>query len=129
MVKNQCCSYLKKGTYMFNRYVKDVIITAIILFLMSCGNSMEKTAEKTKAIESIYNDDIKKAHTSEGLTKADISWHAVNTYGWDCEEVILKDEMTSDGFFCIECSSGVRLRVYPRQGQHPKITNITGGYN
>ena len=34
----------------------------------------------------------------EGLTKADISWHAVNTYGWDCEEVISKDEITSEDF-------------------------------
>ncbi|QWF62937.1 hypothetical protein KM864_18700 (plasmid) [Ralstonia solanacearum] len=30
--------------------------------------------------------------SSEGLTKADIAWHALNTYGWDCEEVIKQDE-------------------------------------
>lgn len=113
---------------MFNRSIRILFILTIILFFSSCGNSTEKKEELTKAIESTYNTDIRKATTSVGLTKADIAWHAVNTYGWDCDEVVSKDEMNSDGYFCIECSSGLKLRVYPRQGQHPRITNLNGGY-
>src|SRR3954471_24388943 len=45
-------------------------------------------AERSKASESAYESDITKANTSDGLTKADLAWHAQNTYGWDCEEVI-----------------------------------------
>ncbi len=85
-------------------------------------------AEPTKASQSIYERDIKKATTSDGLTKADLAWHATNTYGWDCEEVTAQGLPTPDGYFTITCSSGKKLRVYPRNGQHPKITNEQGNY-
>jgi hypothetical protein len=85
-------------------------------------------AEPTKASQSVYEKDIRKATTSEGLTKADLAWHALKTYGWDCEEVISKDAPTKEGYFVITCSSGTKLRVYPRRGQHPRIANIKGGY-
>ncbi|MDO8347237.1 MAG: hypothetical protein Q7S85_05015 [Rugosibacter sp.] len=85
-------------------------------------------AEPTKASQSVYEKDIRKATTSQGLTKADLAWHALNTYGWDCEEVTAQEAQTKEGYFVITCSSGKKLRVYPRQGQHPKITNIKGTY-
>ncbi|MFV8632214.1 hypothetical protein ACNRDB_22430 [Ralstonia pseudosolanacearum] len=72
--------------------------------------------------------DIRRATTSEGLTKADLAWHALNTYGWDCEEVIKQDNPTEGGYYVITCSSGKKLRVYPRPQRHPRITNINGGY-
>lgn len=84
--------------------------------------------EPTRASESEYNRDITKATTSEGLTNADIAWHALNTYGWDCEEVVSREAQVSD-YFVVDCSSGVKLRVYPRVGQHPRITNSSGGYS
>lgn len=108
--------------------IRILFILTMILLLTSCEDRVEKIKEPTKAIESSYNIDIRKATTSVNLTKADLAWHAVNTYGWDCEEVVSKDELNSDGYFCIKCSSGLKLHVYPRQGQHPKITNESGGY-
>jgi hypothetical protein len=85
-------------------------------------------AEPTKANQSAYEKNIRMATTSKDLTKADLAWHAMNTYGWDCEEVISKDVPTNDGYFVITCSNGTKLRVYPRQDQHPRITNINGTY-
>src|SRR5262245_30302687 len=48
------------------------------------------TEEPSKASESAYNTDMGKANTSEGLTKADLAWHATHTYGWNCSEVVSK---------------------------------------
>ena len=79
--------------------------------------------EPTKALDSKLSlDNISSISTSEGLSKADLAWHAINTYGLDCTEVITKGEMTGEGYFLITCSSGIELRVYPRNGQHPNIT-------
>lgn len=69
-----------------------------------------------------------RATTSEGLSNADLAWHALNTYGWNCSAVTSRGEMKGD-FFYITCANGLRLRVYPRPGQHPRITNERGGYN
>ncbi len=91
-------------------------------------NSIACFAEPTKAVQSSYGQDIRRATTSEGLTKADLAWHALNTYGWDCDEVVNRGAPTRDGYYVITCSSGKKLRVYPRPGQHPRITNIDGGY-
>ena len=84
--------------------------------------------EPTKASSSSYNQDMRRATTSDGLSKADLAWHAQNTYGWDCPEVVSKSAMNSEGYFFIKCTSGKRFRVYPRSGQHPRITNESGGY-
>ena len=107
--------------------MKDLIIvlTAVAVFVLPVW---ARSAEPTKASQSSYEKDIRKATTSESLTKADLAWHAMNTFGWDCEEVVSKEELTKDGYFIITCSSGKKLRVYPRQGQHPRITNIDGTY-
>lgn len=85
--------------------------------------------EPTKASESLYNSNILLATTSEGLTNADLAWHAANTYGWNCSEVVSKGNPTKDGYFLITCSNGKKFRVYPRNGQHPRITNMKGGYD
>ena len=106
---------------------KSVSFFAIAIFMLTaCGDNDE---EQTKSLSSTYNDDISKATTSNGLSKADLAWHAQNTYGWDCAEVTSIWEMTSDGYFFIECTSGKKFRVYPRFGTHPKIKNESGGYN
>jgi hypothetical protein len=117
------------------RYIiKIVIVLATSFLLLACGNSSEPTnvepikAEPTKADSSSYNQDIRKATTSKNLSKADLAWHAQNTYGWDCAEVISKGKMLPDGYFYIECANGTKLRVYLREGQHPRITNANGGY-
>ncbi len=91
-------------------------------------SSISCFAEPTKAVQSLYGQDIRRATTSEGLTKADLAWHALNTYGWDCDEVVNRGAPMRDGYYVITCSSGKKLRVYPRPGQHPRITNIDGGY-
>jgi hypothetical protein len=88
---------------------------------MSCSGGGEQS-EPTRASQSEYNQDIMKATTSTGLTNADIAWHAVNTYGWDCEEVVSQEKSARE-YFMVTCSSGTKLRVYPRAGKHPRITN------
>lgn len=85
---------------------------------------LASTEEPTKALDSKLSlDNISSITTSEGLSKADLAWHAINTYAFfDCIEVIKKGEMTEEGYFLITCSSGMELRTYPRNGKHPKIT-------
>jgi len=64
---------------------------------------------------------------STSMSDDDIAWHAVNTYGWDCDTLIDIDRtLRPDHFFMVTCASGQRLRVYPRDNQHPKITNRFG---
>ncbi len=111
------------------------LVILVAAFLAACGESetgsqaARKSTPKgaTKAVESVYNSDITLAYTSVGLTKADLAWHALNTYGWDCRDVVSVAEDIGD-FYIITCRSRVQLRVYPRWGQHPRITNIRGTY-
>jgi hypothetical protein len=105
--------------------IEILALVSLFVFLSACG----KEPEPTKAEQSSYNKDIRQATTSSGISKADMAWHAQNTYGWDCAQVVSQGEMTSEGYFFIDCSSGKKLRVYPRTGTHPKITNESGGYN
>jgi hypothetical protein len=100
-------------------------VIAVALFVMPC---VAFGSEPTKASQSVYNTDILQARTSKNLTKADIAWHAVNTYGWDCEEVVSKGKPAKDGSYVITCSNGKKLRVFPRPGKHPRITNLEGTY-
>lgn len=110
---------------MFSPRKIDVPFLVLLTMLLSaCGNE----PEPTKAEQSAYNHDIRLATTSSDLTKADLAWHAVNTYGWDCAEVISRGELTQDGYYFIDCSNGKKLRVHPRAEKHPKITNEAGSY-
>lgn len=101
-----------------------LVVISAVLITPICYAS-----EPTKASQSSYNHDMKKASTSKKLTNADLAWHAQNTYGWDCSEVVSRSKPKAGGFYTIKCSSGTELRVYPRNKQHPKITNIKGAYN
>lgn len=74
----------------------------------------------------------------------DIASHAQNTYGWNCNKVttiaspiqtsgkeLKYAHLMSDlkGYYnIVTCSSGEKLRVYPRNNAHPIITNINGGF-
>lgn len=80
-----------------------------------------------RADSSNYEKNYASATTSSGLSNADLAWHAQNTYGWDCNSVVSKGSMIST-YYVITCGNGTRLRVYPRAGQHPKITNAGGSY-
>jgi len=84
--------------------------------------------EPTKAIQSELNDlPLTERYTSSNLNKADLAWHASNTYGWDCQEVVEVGESNGE-YYNITCSSGLKLRVYPRVNEYPKITNEYGTY-
>jgi hypothetical protein len=96
------------------------------LFLTSIFSAADYP-RPTKASQSSYNQNIFLATTSKNLSHADLAWHATNTYGWNCSEVV--DRSSSYGsYFTITCSNGKKLRVYPRTDQHPRITNLTGDY-
>jgi hypothetical protein len=109
-----------------------LLVVLILGYLLGGGyRSPAVKNEPTKAVESDYGLDIaslRKATTSENITNADIAWHALNTYGWDCDEVVTKSELTSEGYYNVECKNGKGLRVYPRKGMHPRITNANGTY-
>jgi hypothetical protein len=105
--------------------MKQISQLGFILLVMPC---CALAGEPTKASESVYNRNILLATTSDGLTKADLAWHAERTYGWDCAEVFSKGTVTKDGYFVIKCSSGKSFRVYPRDGKHTTITNMKGGF-
>jgi|GEM_PF-747870 hypothetical protein len=99
----------------------------LLISFFSAISSPQNYTQPTKASQSRYNQNMFLATTSENLTNADLAWHALNTYGWDCSEVTARS--TSNGsYYIITCSSGRQLRVYPRAGQHPRITNMAGNY-
>lgn len=87
------------------------------------------SVELTKAEDSEFNHDPSHAHSSRDLTKADLAWHALNTYGWDCSEVIAEQQPPTEKYSVITCSSGLKLRVYRRSDAHPIIRNMKGGYD
>ena len=87
-----------------------------------CTSGMAK--EPTKADESSYNKDILDANSSEGLSNADLAWHALNTYGFDCAEVISKSEPAAQGNYVITCANGLQLNVFPRARKYPRITGV-----
>jgi hypothetical protein len=122
-----CFSLAFRGefTIVIIRRIEKLALVALLSMLSACGNE----PEPRKADQSSYNNNIRQTTTSSGLSKADLAWHAQNTYGWDCAQVVSQGEMPSEGYFFIECSSGKKLRVYARPGQHPKISNESGGYN
>ena len=117
----------KEPNWHLKMYFVDriVALSGALLLLTSCDDGNEGT----KASESRYNNDISLATSSDGLSAADLAWHALNTYGWDCDEVTNVEEEFREGYYLIQCSSGMLLRVYPRQNRHPRITNEDGGFD
>ena len=89
---------------------------------------VSRAVEATKADDSKFNYDLSNAHSSRNLSKADLAWHALNTYGWDCSEVIAEKQSPAEKYSVITCSSGLKLRVYRRSDAHPIIRNLKGGY-
>lgn len=103
----------------------------------------------TKSEQSTYNNmspaDYSNKMKSENLEYADVAWHAQNTYGWNCSEITdigspiqtngkeLKDSylisQIKGNYSIATCSSGTKLRVYPRYNTYPIITNINGGFD
>ena len=65
-----------------------------------------------------------KGYTSSGLTNAYLAWRALNTYCYDCSEVTSRGNLHESGYFIIGCTSGIQLKVYPRNGQHPNIVAV-----
>ena len=117
-----------------------IAIIAIIVFVISLGATNNSSVTGTKKTvgyghytKSAYEHDITKATTSKGLSFADIAWHALNTYGYACEEVVSQGAYVGESqggfigtYYTVECSNGFPLRGYPRSGQHPKITDFNG---
>jgi hypothetical protein len=90
-----------------------------------CVSSLAK--EPTKAAESSYNNDIMAANSSTGLTNADLAWHAQNTFGFDCAEVVARTEAMADGDYQITCANGTHLHVHPRARRYPLISGAEMG--
>lgn len=128
---------------------QKIITICMLLALCIIGNLTEnKPINNTKVEQSRYNDiapsEYYKEMKSDNLEYADIAWHAKKTYGWNCDEVTdlgekvytsgneigdsyLKSQMV--GYYQVAtCSSGTKLRVYPRKDTYPMITNINGGW-
>ncbi len=108
--------------------------------------------ELTKASESRLNNvdiptlAVQGKLTSDGLTKADIAYWALNSYGYDCNEVksvknvnynkdrdfeyIFDSDIDANGFVKgyaifvykdIICTSGTKLKLYKRFNNYPYI--------
>lgn len=124
-------------------------ILLLLLVLKGCINNSNYDNSTTNADQSRYNTmnpaDYHEEMKSENLQYADIAWHAKNTYGWDCEEITdmgnpistsgkeLKDPYLiseiQGNYSIATCTSGTKLRVYPRTSTYPIITNINGGFD
>ena len=111
------------------KVLKRIFVTIVGLFvLLVFVDVLSDEEEPTKTSQSEYNLDITKATSSYGLSNADLACHAKNTFGWNCNEVVERGEQRND-YYMITCAIGLKLRVYPRSGQHPRITNALGGYD
>jgi len=124
--------------------IHTICFGIMIVFFLFSGILISK--ELTKASQSKYNNNIRLATTSENLSKADLAWHAQNTYGWDCSEVVQVNnkyiktngkELKNDSiknelkgyYYVITCSSKKQYRAYPRKNYYPVISNINGGFS
>ena len=129
--------------------IQKIITICMLLALCIIGNlTGNKPINNTKVEQSRYNNispsEYYKEMKSDNMEYADIAWHAKKTYGWNCDEVTdlgekvytsgneigdsyLKSQMV--GYYQVAtCSSGTKLRVYPRKDTYPMITNINGGW-
>ena len=127
------------------------ILVVIILLQMVKGcisNPTQISVNSTNANQSRYNTmnpaDYHEEMKSENLQYSDIAWHASKTYGWNCEEITsLGSPVNTSGqelryanliseikgyYNVATCTSGVKVRVYPRYDTYPIITNINGGF-
>jgi len=107
--------------------VKKFLLSFAINLLLLNNAFADGHVNESKYSKMPLGEAIKAAYTSENLTNADLAWHAVNTYGWDCNQVTSRGKFNGE-YYVISCSSGLKLRVYPRKGMHPSIRNINGGW-
>ena len=130
---------------------KEFIVFIFILFLFGIFTWKPNDTYKnnnTNMNDSVYNtmspSDYHSEMKSENLQYADVAWHAQNTYGWNCSEIVnigeaiqtsgreLKDSylisQIKGNYSIATCSSGLKLRIYPRYNTYPIITNINGGF-
>ena len=128
---------------------QKIILVIIFLTFYIVGNLIEdKPVSNTKVEDSKYNNispsEYSKEMKSDNMEFADIAWHAKKTYGWNCDEVTdLGEKVYTSGneigdsylksqkvgyYQVATCSSGTKLRVYPRKDTYPMITNINGGW-
>lgn len=85
-------------------------------------------AELTRADESAFDHDFSNINSSRNLSKADLAWHAVNSFGWDCEEVVDQQFPPGLKYSVITCGNGLKLRVYPRKDAFPVIRDMKGHF-
>ena len=119
-----------------------IILSVLILLQMLKGCISEPTYNNstTSANQSRYNDmnpaDYYKEMKSDNLQYADIAWHAkeitnmgeaVSTSGQELRDSLLISQIQGT-YSVATCTSGAKLRVYPRTSTYPIITNINGGF-
>lgn len=104
-----------------------VIVLCIVVLVVSIVLQKSATSNLTRADQSSYNQNPSLATTSLGLSRADLAWHAVNSYSWDCPEV-LDVGSNSGSYYIITCANGTKLRVYPHLAGRPHITDLNGRY-
>lgn len=105
-----------------------VIIIALVAMNYFLGSNIIDSAIKSffTVIDSTRSKKIMDPTTYD-LSNEELAWHAAHTYDWDCDEVVLRGEMSAAGYFSITCSNGKILRVYPRSYATPRITNKSRG--
>ena len=132
--------------------MKNIFIIILLIIgiysLKGCTSNYDYSSDTTHKRESRYNTmspaDYHKEMKSINLQYADVAWHAQNTYGWNCAEIInMGNPINTNGqelrqanliseikgyYNVATCTSGVQLRVYPRKDSYPIITNINGGW-
>ena len=114
-------------------FLSGLVIILLVFIVFCCffdtSEEVTHTSEETtqKPQDPIYQEVLNSA-TGLNLSNADLAWHAVNTYKWDCSEVVTRGSITNSGYYPITCSNGKKLRVYEREGMHPKITKSSGRY-
>ena len=105
-----------------------VIIIALVAIDYFLSANIINTAIKSfsTVVDSTHSEKVMDPATYD-LSNEELAWHASHTYNWDCDEVVLRGEMSEAGYFSITCSNGKILRVYPRGYATPKITNKNRG--
>lgn len=106
-----------------------VLIIALIGFdHISESNIVKQSVDRLfTAFDPIRGDRIASASLGDDLSNGELARHAANSYGWDCDQVVLRGRITTNGYFPISCNNGRVLHVYPRYGAPPLITNRSGG--
>ncbi|TWI57447.1 hypothetical protein IQ22_00663 [Pseudomonas duriflava] len=104
---------------MRKEYVAAVIATCLALPVH---------ADLTRAEQSFFNAHPDWSNTSQNLSKADLAWHAVNTFGFNCPEVIKEKRILGSHHSIIICNTGTRVRVHPVINDKPLMTLVVNQF-